>query len=106
MSDLPLTVAFGDYEITRPLTDGRVKPDGIELLPAPDVGSRDRHWAMARGEGFDVCEFNACAYFMARDRGYPMTAIPVFTHRRFRHSFIFVNSFCSRSFGERFDESV
>ena len=92
MADLKLSVAFGDYEITRPLADGRVKPEGIELVPAPDSGSRNRHWEMARGEGFDVCEFNAAAYFMAHDRGYPLTAIPVFTHRRFRHSFVFVNT--------------
>jgi 4,5-dihydroxyphthalate decarboxylase len=92
VADLKLSIAFGDYEIFRPLTEGRVKPKGIELIPAPDIGSRERHWEMARGEGFDVCEFNACAYFMARDRNYPLTAIPVFGHRRFRHSFVFVNT--------------
>ena len=28
---LRLSLACGDYEITRPLIDGSVKPDGIEL---------------------------------------------------------------------------
>ena len=28
---LPLSLACGDYEIVRPLMDGRVKPDGIDL---------------------------------------------------------------------------
>ena len=92
MADLKLTLALGDYEITRPITEGRVRAEGIEFVPAPDIGSRERHWAMARGEGYDVCEFNAAAYWMARDRGYPLTAIPVYTHRRFRHSFVFVNT--------------
>jgi 4,5-dihydroxyphthalate decarboxylase len=91
MADLKLTVAFGDYEITRALTDGRVKADGIELVPDTRYGSRERHWAMAKENAFDVCEFNACAYFMARDRDYPWTALPVFCHRRFRHGFVFVN---------------
>ncbi len=91
MADLKLTVAYGDYEITRAMTDGRVKPDGIELAPDTRYGPRDRHWAMARDNAFDVCEFNACAYFMARDRGFPWTALPVFCHRRFRHGFVFVN---------------
>lgn len=91
MADLKLTVAYGDYEITRALTDGRVKPEGIELVPDTRYGPRDRHWAMAKDNAFDVCEFNACAYFMARDRGFPWTALPVFCHRRFRHGFVFVN---------------
>jgi 4,5-dihydroxyphthalate decarboxylase len=56
------------------------------------MGSRERHMRMARGQEFDVCEFNACAYFMARDRGVTFTALPVFPHRRFRHGFVFVNA--------------
>lgn len=91
MSDLKLSFACGDYEITRALTDGSVKPEGIELVPDTRYGSRDRHWAMAKDDAFDVCEFNACAYVMARDRGRAWTAIPTFCHRRFRHGFIFVN---------------
>lgn len=89
---LKLSLACGDYEITRPLRDGVVQPDGIELTVLAAMGSRERHWRMARGQEYDVCEFNACAYFMSRDRGVPWTALPVFLHRRFRHGFIFVNA--------------
>ena len=89
---LELSFACGDYEITRPLMEGAVKPDGIELTVLSAAGSRERHWRMARGNEYDICEFNSCAYFMARDRGVPWTAIPVFTHRRFRHGFIFINT--------------
>lgn len=88
---LKLTLACGDYEILRAVTSGEVKPDGIELVPDMRYRSRDRHWAMAKHNAYDVCEFNAPAYLMARDRGYPWTALPVFAHRRFRHGFIFVN---------------
>ncbi len=91
MADLQLTLACGDYEITRALTDGSVKPDGIEFVPDTRYGARERHWAMAKHNAYDICEFNAPAYFMARDRGVNWTAIPVFSHRRFRHGFIFVN---------------
>lgn len=91
MSDLKLTLACGDYEITRPLTDGTVKAEGIEFVPDTRYGARDRHWAMAKDNAYDVCEFNAPAYIMARDRGFAWTALPVFAHRRFRHGFIFVN---------------
>jgi 4,5-dihydroxyphthalate decarboxylase len=89
---LELSFACGDYEITRPLIEGAVQPDGIELTVLAGAGSRERHWRMARANEYDVCEFNACAYFMARDRGAPWTAIPVFLHRRFRHGFVFINT--------------
>src|SRR5262245_36151688 len=87
-----LTVACGDYEIVRALKDGTVKADGIELVMLTGMGSRERHWRMARRLEFDVCEINVGAYFMARDRNVPITAIPVFLHRRFRHGFVFVHS--------------
>jgi hypothetical protein len=41
-SKLNLSLACGDYEITRPLIDGRVKPDGIELIVITPE-SRERH---------------------------------------------------------------
>ena len=47
---------------------------------------------MARKHEFDVCEENVGAYFMVRDQGVPLTGIPVFLHRRFRHGFVFVNA--------------
>jgi 4,5-dihydroxyphthalate decarboxylase len=86
-----LTLACGDYEILRALKEGAVRPEGIELNLDTRLGPKDRHWAMAKHNAFDICEFNAAAYFMARDRGFPWTALPVFAHRRFRHGFLFVN---------------
>ena len=91
-SKLRLTVACGDYEIVRALKDGIVQADGIELVLLTDMGPRERHWRLARKAEFDVCEENVGAYFMARDQGHPLTAIPVFMHRRFRHGFVFVNT--------------
>lgn len=89
-SKLRLSLACGDYEITRPLMDGRVNPAGIELtVITPE--SRERHWRVARDHAYDICEFNTPAYFMGRDRGLPYTALPVYLHRRFRHGFVFVN---------------
>jgi len=87
-----LTVACGDYEIVRALKERRVEPDGIDLVMLTETGSRERHWRMSRKLEFDVCELNVGAYFMARNRNVPITALPVFLHRRFRHGFIFVNS--------------
>ena len=92
MAKLKLTVAVGDYEIVRALSDGTVQADGIELVMLTGMGSRERHWRMARKTEFDVCEINIGGYYMARDRGEPLAAIPVFLHRRFRHGFVFVNA--------------
>ncbi len=87
-----LTVACGDYDIVRALKEGTVRADGLELVMLTGMGSRERHWRMARKLEFDVCELNVGAYFMARFRNTPITAIPVFLHRRFRHGFVFVNT--------------
>jgi 4,5-dihydroxyphthalate decarboxylase len=89
---LKLTVACGDYEIVRALKDGTVKADGLDLVMLTDMGPRERHWRMARKAEFDVCEANVGAYFMERDHGAALTAIPVFLHRRFRHGFLFVHA--------------
>jgi 4,5-dihydroxyphthalate decarboxylase len=88
---LRLTVACGDYEIVRAIKEGAVKADGLDLVLLTGMGPRERHWRMARHAEFDVCEANVGAYFMERDHGAALTAIPVFMHRRFRHGFLFVN---------------
>ncbi len=92
MAKLKLTVACGDYEIVRALSDGTVEADGIELVMLTGMGSRERHWRMARKTEFDVCEINIGGYYMGRERSEALTAIPVFLHRRFRHGFVFVNA--------------
>jgi len=89
---LKLTVACGDYEIVRALKEGAVQADGIELVMLTGMGSKERHWRMARKAEFDVCEVNVGGYFMSRDRGEALIAIPVYLHRRFRHGFVFVNA--------------
>jgi len=88
---LRLTVACGDYEIVRALKEGTVAADGLDLVLLTSMGSKERHWRMARKNEFDVCEINVGAYFMSRDRGEALAAIPVYLHRRFRHGFVFVN---------------
>ena len=92
MTTLHLSLACGDYEIVRALMDGTVKPDGIALTMLTQMDSATRHWRMMRNGEFDAAEYSLSSYLMARDRGLPFTAIPVFLHRRFRHGFIFINA--------------
>jgi 4,5-dihydroxyphthalate decarboxylase len=47
---------------------------------------------MTRGQEFDVCEFSLASYLASRAAALPFTAIPVFLHRRFRHSYMFVSA--------------
>jgi 4,5-dihydroxyphthalate decarboxylase len=92
MAKLKLTVACGDYDIIRPLKEGLVEAAGLDLIFLTDMGPRERHWRLARKTEFDVCEENVGAYFITRDQNHPITGIPVFLHRRFRHGFVFVNT--------------
>jgi len=92
INKLRLTLACGDYEIIRALKEGTVKPDGIELTVLTEMTSDVRHWRMLRNREFDVAELSMSNYLTAKSAGLPFTAIPVFLHRRFRHSFIFLNT--------------
>jgi 4,5-dihydroxyphthalate decarboxylase len=89
---LPLTLACGDYEITRALKEGTVKPDGIDLTILTAMDSTTRHWRFLRNRDFDVAEVSSSSYILARDHDLPFRAIPVFLHRRFRHGFAFINT--------------
>jgi 4,5-dihydroxyphthalate decarboxylase len=89
---LPLTLACGHYEIVRALIEGAVEPDGIDLTVLTDMDSTTRHWRFIRNREFDVAEYSCSAYVVARDQGLPVTAIPVFLHRRFRHGFVYINT--------------
>jgi 4,5-dihydroxyphthalate decarboxylase len=88
---LPLTLACGDYEIVRPLKEGTVVPDGIELNILTGSDSATRHWRFLRGQ-YDAAECSGSSYIVARDRDLPFRALPVFLHRRFRHGFVFTNA--------------
>jgi len=90
VAKVQLTLACGDYELTRALADGTVEPEGIELVVL-HMGSPERHWRMIRFEEFDVCELSLSSYLLCKAAGREFSAIPVFPHRRFRHSYIFCN---------------
>jgi 4,5-dihydroxyphthalate decarboxylase len=89
---IPLTLACGDYEIIRALKEGQVEPDGSDLTVLTEMDSTTRHWRFIRNRDFDMAETSASSYVVAKDRGEPVTALPVFLHRRFRHGFVFINT--------------
>ncbi len=88
-----ITLACGDYEIVRPLKEGLVRPDGVDLTVLTAMDSTTRHWRFLRGKEFDAAEVSCSSYMIALDQGVSnSTAIPVFLHRRFRHGFMFINT--------------
>ncbi len=92
MADLRLTLACWDYDRTRALADGSVKPEGIELtyLPLP---VEETFFRMLRHREFDVAEMSLSSYCVQLARpDPPFIAIPVFPSRFFRHSCIFVSA--------------
>ena len=91
MANLHLTLACEDYDRTRALRDGRIKPEGIELnylvMPVEEI-----FWRMMKYEEFDVSELSMGAFLTAAARGRrPFMGIPVFPSRTFRHRCIFVH---------------
>lgn len=87
-----LTFACGDYDRTRALEDGSIRPDGIDLtylrLPVEETFFR-----MLRHREFDVAEMSLSTYVATLDTDpRPFVALPVFTSRMFRHGSVYVNA--------------
>jgi len=91
MGRLRLTLATWDYDRVRPLIDGTIKPEGIEITPIVSRPS-ETFYRMLRHQEFDVSELSFSNYTMLRAGGDDkFVAIPVFPSRLFRHSCIYVH---------------
>ena len=91
MSQLRLTFAAWDYDRVKPIMDGTLRPEGIEIEPIVSRPS-ETFFRMLRKQEFDVSELSLANYTMLRAEGdEKFIAIPVFPSRLFRHSCIFVN---------------
>jgi 4,5-dihydroxyphthalate decarboxylase len=92
MTDLKLTLACWDYDRTRPLLDGRVKPEGIEL-DIQLLRPRQTFQRMLDDQEFQVSELSLASYTALKGRGAcPFVAIPVPLSKIFRHSCIYVRT--------------
>lgn len=90
---LQLTLACGDYDRTRPLIDGTVRPLGIDLTCLP-LTVEEIFFRMARFREFDAAEMSLSSYLISLTAGpqAPFIAIPAFLSRSFRHSGIYVHT--------------
>jgi 4,5-dihydroxyphthalate decarboxylase len=90
MSNLKLTLACWDYDRTRPLMDGRVKPAGIDL-DIKVMRPRQAFQQMLDDQAFEVSELSLASYTTLKARGTcPFVAVPVALSKIFRHSCIYV----------------
>jgi 4,5-dihydroxyphthalate decarboxylase len=103
MTHPSITLAVDNYDRHAPLLDGTVRPAGFDLtvLEVGQAGTRrhgeERHERMLTHGEFDCAEVSLSSYLMARDRGAPFVAIPVFTRRLFSPS----QMYCSPAAGVR-----
>ncbi|MHC6594566.1 ABC transporter substrate-binding protein [Arthrobacter sp. C152] len=79
------TVALRDYEHTRPLKDGTVVAEGVDL-DFVDVEPIHRAFApMVREGRYDVSELAIATLFQAIEADCPIVALPVVLHGNFHH---------------------
>ncbi len=97
MANLRLTIALSHYDRHIPLFDGSVQAEGVDLQvlevgqSSPLKQGQDRHERMLQKGEFDICELSLSSYLIAKSRGMPFTAIPVFPRRLFSLSQMWIN---------------
>ena len=91
-SDLQLSFACVDnYDRTRPLLDGTVKPEGI-VLQSQAEGPGALFRQVAQQTDFDVSEMSTSTFMILTSRGDDRyVGIPVYPSRNFRHGYVFIN---------------
>jgi 4,5-dihydroxyphthalate decarboxylase len=98
MAKPKLTLAVSSYDRHFPFFDGSVTLDDADLTVLLVGQSErlkhgvDRHERMLQKGEFDICELSLSSYLMARSRGMPFTAIPVFPRRLFSLSQMWVRA--------------
>jgi 4,5-dihydroxyphthalate decarboxylase len=92
LPDLPLTLACWNYDRTRPLMDGRVKPEGIDL-DLRVMRPREAFPRMLQKREFHASEMSLASYVILKGQGNcPFVAIPVALSKVFRHDCIYVRA--------------
>jgi len=88
--NLPLTLACWDYDRTRPLFDGRVRAEGIDL-DIKVMRPRQIFPRMLERQEFHVSELSFASFVGLKARGNcPFVALPIALSKIFRHSCIYV----------------
>ena len=90
MSKLKLTLACLDYDRVRPLMDGRVVPQGIDLNII-NLRPRETFPRMLERAEFEASELSLASYTILKSKGDTrFQSIPVALSKLFRHSCIYI----------------
>jgi 4,5-dihydroxyphthalate decarboxylase len=92
MADLDLSFVIRDYPHILPLIDGRVKPEGANLVyqPFDDWGTFSRR---VKDPQFDVFEMSFSLHIQSISMGISQVqALPIFPARHFKHSAWYINT--------------
>ena len=81
-----LRTVVADHGQVAALKSGEVQAEGFTLDFETVEPMLDAYRRMARNAEFDVCELAPTTYLIARERGAPITALPIPMTRRFRHA--------------------
>jgi len=88
--NLQLSIALTSNPRTRPIFDGSVKPEGIDLIPAA-LHPSEMFWRQLKFVDFDVSELSFSSLSMAKARGDErFVGLPIFTPRHFFQNSILV----------------
>lgn len=86
MANLQLSIALSSNDRTRPIIDGSIKPDGIDLIPTV-LHPSEMFWRQLHFAEFDVSEMSLSSLLIDIAHGdSKWVALPVFTSRSFFHT--------------------
>jgi 4,5-dihydroxyphthalate decarboxylase len=92
--NLSISLAMASNPRTWPIFEGKVAPDGIDLITSA-VHPSELFWRQLRFADFDVSEMSFSSLLMARSRGDDRwVGLPIFTTRKFFHAEILVRRDC------------
>ena len=92
MPNLPLSLILGANDRSRPIIDGTVRPDAIDLMVTTAHPS-EIFWRQLKFQEFDVSEMSMSSLLIITARGEsPWVALPIFTMRQFFHTAFLVRA--------------
>ncbi len=86
-----IRLGIADHDLNTGILNGTVKVEGFELEIASGTDDGAIHQLLRDGK-IDACEYSFGTLMGERSRGVPYISIPAFPNRKFRLSYIFVNT--------------
>jgi 4,5-dihydroxyphthalate decarboxylase len=91
-TDVPITIACGNYDRTSAIRDGRVSVEGCDVTYLP-LYPEEIFYRAFHNQEFDVSEISFSSYIRTIANGTaPYVGVPAFVSRIFRHSGIYVRT--------------